>query len=85
MVSIKSNEEMIAYWKGHGFENVVLVDAKPFDDAGQSGDYVDSTLFSDAKRLAFTEEVLRQTKRAADSACPRTCPVSTRTRPASFP
>ena len=34
MVSIKSNEEMVGYWKGHGFENVVLVDAKRFDGLG---------------------------------------------------
>ena len=68
MVSLKTNEEMTAYWKGHGFENVVLVDAKPFDDAGQSGEYVDSTLFSKANRLAFTREVLNQMQHAADCA-----------------
>ncbi len=68
MVSIKSNEEMIGYWKGHGFENVVLVDAKRFDDAGQHGDYVDSTQFSLKKRLVFTAEVLSEMRRAADSA-----------------
>ena len=32
MVSRLTNEEMIAYWRGHGFEEVVLVDAKDFDD-----------------------------------------------------
>jgi phosphoketolase len=68
MVSIKSNEEMIAYWKGHGFENVVLVDAREFDDAGQPGDYIDSTLFSPAQRTAFTRAVLTQMQRAAASA-----------------
>lgn len=68
MVSIKTNEQMIDYWKGHGFENVVLVDAKMFDDANQQGDYVDSTQFSMATRLAFTKAVLQQMKYAADSA-----------------
>ena len=68
MVSIKSNEEMIDYWKGHGFENVVLVDAKPFDDANQQGDYVDSTRFSSSTRLAFTRTVLSQMEHAADCA-----------------
>ena len=68
MVSIKSNEEMIAYWKGHGFDNVVLVDAKEFDDANQDGAYVDSTEFSWETRLAFTRAVLTQMQTAADSA-----------------
>jgi len=68
MVSIKSNEEMIAYWKGHGFENVVLVDARAFDDAAQPGDYADSTVFSPATRLAFTRAVLTEMQRAANSA-----------------
>jgi len=68
MVSIKSNEEMTAYWKGHGFDNVVLVDAKDFDDAGQQGEYVDSTAFSFSARLKFTGAVLRQMQHAADSA-----------------
>jgi len=68
MVSIKSNEEMTAYWKGHGFDNVVLVDAKDFDDAGQQGDYVDSTAFSFSGRLKFTGAILSQMQHAADSA-----------------
>ncbi|HKK05104.1 MAG TPA: phosphoketolase [Gammaproteobacteria bacterium] len=68
MVSIKTNEEMIAYWKGHGFEEVVLVDAKEFDDANQEGDYVDSTRFSAEGRLAFTRAVLERMQHAADSA-----------------
>ncbi len=68
MVSIKTNEEMIEYWKGHGFQNVIIVDAKRFDDAGQRGDYVDSTLFSDRNRLAFTEVLLDEIKQAADCA-----------------
>ncbi|MFN6218084.1 MAG: phosphoketolase, partial [Aphanizomenon sp.] len=46
MVSLKTNDEMIAYWKGNGFNEVVLVNAKDFDDQNQSGEYVDSTVFS---------------------------------------
>jgi phosphoketolase len=68
MVSLKTNQQMIDYWKGHGFEEIVLVDAKAFDDAGQDGDYVDSTLFSPAARMAFTRAVLSEMQRAATSA-----------------
>ena len=68
MVSTQSNEAMAAYWQGHGFENIILVDAKYFDDADQPGAYVDSTAFSLKKRLAFTEAVLVATDRAAKSA-----------------
>ncbi len=68
MVSLKTNEEMIAYWKGHGFKDVVIVDAKDFDDAGQDGEYVDSTLFSLPQRLAFTRAVLEGMQYAAKSA-----------------
>jgi phosphoketolase len=46
MVSTQSNERMIEYWRGNGFENVILVNAKDYDDTNQSGDYVDSTAFS---------------------------------------
>jgi len=45
MVSTQSNERMMAYWHGNGFEEVVLVDAKDFDDQDQPGNYVDSTAF----------------------------------------
>lgn len=58
MVSTKNNEEMTAYWHGNGFKKVVLVDAKNFDDQGQAGDFVDSTVCSLEKRLAFTQAVL---------------------------
>jgi phosphoketolase len=68
MVSIKTNEEMLEYWRGHGFERIVLVDAKAFDDAGQEGPYVDSTLFSLEQRIAFVRAVLQGVKDAADSA-----------------
>ena len=68
MCSTWSNAEMIAYWKGHGFEEVVLVDAKEFDDSGQDGAYVDSTYFSIEKRLAFAAAVLAGADRAARAA-----------------
>jgi len=68
MVSTHSNEEMIAYWQGNGFQEVVLVDAKAFDDGDQPGNYVDSTVFSFQQRLAFTQAVLVGLDRAAQSA-----------------
>jgi phosphoketolase len=68
MVSTKTNKEMITYWQGNGFPEVILVDAKEFDDANQEGDYVDSTLFSLEKRLAFIQAVLSATDKAAKSA-----------------
>lgn len=68
MVSRLTNEEMIAYWRGHSFEEVFLVDAKEFDDADQTGAYVDSTRFSLNQRLAFTRTVLETLDRAARSA-----------------
>ncbi len=68
MVSTQSNEAMIAYWRGNGFETVILVDAKDFDDANQPGDYVDSTAFSLKQRMAFTQAILEATDRAAKSA-----------------
>lgn len=68
MVSTKSNQEMIAYWQGNGFQEIILVNAKDFDDANQSGDYVDSTAFSLQKRLEFTQAVLEATDKAAKSA-----------------
>lgn len=68
MVSIKTNEEMLDYWRGHGFEQIVLLDAKDYDDAGQEGPYVDSSLFSFEQRMAFGRAVLEAMKQAADSA-----------------
>ena len=68
MVSTKSNEEMRSYWQGNGFEEVILVDAKDFDDNDQIGAYVDSTQFSFEQRLAFTQAVLTATDTAAKSA-----------------
>ncbi len=68
MVSLHSNEQMEAYWKGHGFDEVVLIDAKEYDDAGQEGAFVDSSRFSFAGRLAFAKAVLQGADRAAKSA-----------------
>ncbi|MGD1911764.1 MAG: phosphoketolase [Rivularia sp. (in: cyanobacteria)] len=68
MVSLKTNEEMINYWRGNGFVEVVLVNAKDFDDQNQPGDYVDSTEFSFEKRLAFTKAVIEGVDKAAKSA-----------------
>jgi phosphoketolase len=68
MCTTWSNDAMRAYWAGHGFENVVLVDAKDFDDQNQNGAYVDSSLFSFERRLAFAAAVLQATDAAANSA-----------------
>ncbi|MGA7935434.1 MAG: phosphoketolase, partial [Kovacikia sp.] len=68
MVSTLTNERMLAYWQGHGFEEVVLVDAKDFDDQNQPGDYVDSTAFSLEQRIKFTQAVLTGVDKAARSA-----------------
>jgi phosphoketolase len=68
MVSTQSNDRMIEYWTGNGFEQVVLVNAKEFDDQNQPGEYVDSTAFSFAQRLAFTQAVLEAADKAAKSA-----------------
>ncbi len=75
MVSTKSNAEMINYWQGNGFQKVILVNAKDFDDANQPGDYVDSTQFSFEKRLAFTQAILEATDEAAKSALSGTLTV----------
>ncbi len=68
MVATQSNQAMVDYWAGNGFEQVILVDAKAFDDADQPGAYVDSTAFSLAQRMAFTEALLTATDQAAKSA-----------------
>lgn len=65
MVSLQSNEAMVRYWKGNGFDEVILIDAKDYDDAKQSGAYVDSTAFSLEQRLAFMKAVLIGTDQAA--------------------
>lgn len=68
MVSTKGNAEMMEYWYGNGFEEVMLVDAKEYDDADQLGDYVDSTAFSLSARMRFMEVLLHKTQAAARSA-----------------
>ncbi len=68
MVSTKTNDEMIGYWAGNGFTEIILVDAKVYDDSNQVSDYVDSTLFSFEKRMAFTQAILEATDKAAKSA-----------------
>jgi phosphoketolase len=68
MVSLHSNAQMLDYWKGHGFDDVILVDASDFDDSGQAGAFVDSTRFSFERRLAFAGAVLEGMDRAARSA-----------------
>ena len=75
MVSTKPNEEMIEYWEGNGFKEIILVNAKDFDDQGQPGEYVDSTEFSVEKRLEFTQAVLEAVERAAKSALSGTLTV----------
>ncbi|MEC4983667.1 MAG: phosphoketolase [Oscillatoria sp. PMC 1068.18] len=68
MVSTKTNDEMIEYWAGNGFQEIILVNAKDYDDSNQASDYVDSTLFSFDKRLEFVQAVLEATDKAAKSA-----------------
>ncbi|MCG6896901.1 MAG: phosphoketolase [Thiocapsa sp.] len=67
MVSLMDNARMLDYWRAHDFERVILVDAKAYDDAGQTGDYVDSTLFGESARLAFTRAVLEGLQEAETS------------------
>ncbi|MHB8742879.1 MAG: phosphoketolase family protein [Sulfuricaulis sp.] len=68
MASNFNNDEMVRYWKGHGFEEVVVVDAKAFGDPDQAGAYVDSTRFSFERRLTWTRAVLENVDRATRSA-----------------
>ncbi len=75
MVSTKTNNQMVKYWHGNGFAEVILVDAKDYDDTEQVGDYVDSTQFSFKRRLAFMKEVLEATDKAAQLALSGTLTV----------
>jgi phosphoketolase len=68
MVSTKPNQEMIEYWEGNGFQEIILVNAKDYDDSNQPGEYVDSSKFSFKARLAFMKAVLEATDKAAKSA-----------------
>ena len=75
MVSLMDNARMTAYWRAHDFERVILIDAKDYDDSGQSGAYVDSTRFGPEARHAFTRAVLEGAKSAADLAMSGTLTV----------
>lgn len=68
MVSLHTNEDMEAYWKGHSFDEVIIIDAKEFDDSDQEGAFVDSSRFSFGQRLAFARAVLEGADKAAKSA-----------------
>ncbi len=68
MVANFTNDQMVQYWKAHGFEEVVLVDAKTFDDQQQIGPYVDSTRFSFGQRLAWCGAVLQAAHQATQNA-----------------
>ena len=75
MVSLMDNAQMTTYWQAHDVENVILIDAKDYDDAGQEGAYVDSTRFSEQARAAFTRAVLEGAQAAADAALSGTLSV----------
>ena len=68
MVSTQSNEAMLNYWYGNGADEVILIDAKDYDDRDQPGAFVDSTAFSFEQRLAFNQAVMQAVERAAASA-----------------
>lgn len=68
MVSTTNNDEMIAYWKAHGFKEVILVDARDYADAANVATYADSTAFPMANRIAFTSRVLSAMDEAAGKA-----------------
>lgn len=68
MLSTLSNREMVAYWRGHGFDHVVIVDAKDSDDQDQPGAFVDSTRCSMQKRLEYMKAVLIAAHTAASAA-----------------
>lgn len=68
MASVLTNAAMTALWRTHGFREIVVIDARDFDDAGQPGPFVDSTRFSPKARVAFAGAVLQGLDRAARSA-----------------
>ncbi len=67
MVSLWNNEQMTAYWRAHGFDEVHLIDARDFGGA-DAPVYADSTTFDFAARMAFTGAVLKAADDAARSA-----------------
>ena len=68
MLSTWANERMRTLWLAHGFEEIVLIDAKDFDDLDQPGPFIDSTKLSFVRRLDFVRHVLDSVKQAADLA-----------------
>ncbi len=68
MVATQTNDQMLEYWSGNGFEEIFLVDAKDYDDTKQASAYADSTTFSLPQRLAFMQALLETTDRAAQAA-----------------
>jgi len=68
IVSLMSNEEMIEYWKVHGFTQVLLVDAHSFDPSANHTAYVDSTGFGFDGRMKFTRAVLEAVAKGGESA-----------------
>jgi phosphoketolase len=68
MVSTWSNDRMSALWTAHGFDEVILIDAKAYDDTGRFGDFADATQFGFPARLAFTAAILDGVARAAKAA-----------------
>lgn len=65
MVCTHSDAQMIAYWRAHEFDEVVLVDAARFNDSAQTGVFVDSTEFSPPSRVAFARAVVEGLRHAA--------------------
>ena len=68
MCSTWSDEEMIRYFQAHGFRKVLIADAKGFDDRGQEGAFVDSTVFSPPARMKFVGRMLSVLNEAVGSA-----------------
>ena len=68
MVSLWSNEQMIAYWRAHGFDEVHLIDARDYADTPDAPIYADSTTFGFKARMAFTGAVLKAADAAAKDA-----------------
>lgn len=68
MVSTTKNADMIAYWKAHGFKEVILVDAMDDADTANAATFADSTAFPLANRIAFTSRILRAMDDAANKA-----------------
>ena len=71
MVSTKPNAEMIDHWRGNGFQEIILVNAKDYDDADQPGDFVDSTNFFLWTALEIHPSDLRRHPSSSDSGSER--------------